>query len=298
MAAAWVGGRGISRGVVVVVVAAACLAGRSAGAEPPPARSHEQVMGDMGLVRHQGSWRTAQEIELLERDERQAAAVREWRARLEALRRRLEKPAESARAAEEIRGISEPAATAALVAGVAREESARVRGLYVEALSRIRSFEAFGALVALALDHRDPETRLVAAERLAKIGPEEAVPPLVAALGDPDNQRVNRAAEVLGRLGVAAAVPALIDALETPHLSLQGDGPPEGSTTATFTPDGGGGFSTGGGAKRVRVRVRNEQVYAALVALTGVNLGFDPAAWKEWLAARQAPPPGFDLRRG
>jgi hypothetical protein len=39
-------------------------------------------------------------------------------------------------------------------------------------------------------------------------------------------------------------------------------------------------------------------VLEALVALTGQNFGYDVAAWKAWLASREAPPPGFDLRRG
>jgi hypothetical protein len=168
--------------------------------------------------------------------------------------------------------------------------------MYVEALSRIRSADAAAALVAVAVDHVDPETRIAAAERLVVIGPHLAVPQLVAALGSADNARVNRAAEALGRLGVPTVVAPLIEALQTEHLVVAGDGTPEGSTSATFTPSG-GGLAMGGGTKRVKVTLRNERVLEALVTLTGVNFEWNAAAWRAWLANRQSPP-DFDPRRG
>jgi hypothetical protein len=254
-------------------------------------------MAARGLVRYQGGWRTAQEIDLIERGERANLARKEWIAKLDRLRRRLDQPAESDAAAEEIREIADPFAVPALAAALAREPVLRVRGWYVESLSRIRSSDALGVLVATALDHADPETRIAAVERLTTIGPHVALPTLVAALHSADNAQVNRAAEALGRLGVPSVVGPLIDALETQHVVVTGGGTPEGSTSATFTPTG-GGLSMGGGPKRSKVTVRNERVLEALVALTGTNLEWDSRAWRAWLAMRQAPPPGFDPRRG
>lgn len=263
----------------------------------PVEKTLQQRMGEQGLVRHRGSWRTPQEIELLERAERQQLAQKEWKNRLERLRSQVDKPAQSAAALEELRGISDPFAVPALAAAVAKEPVFRVRSCYVEALARIRSQEAFGTLLVVALDHADPETRVIAVERLAVIGPHLAAPPLSAALRDADNARVNRAAEALGRLGSPTAVAALIEALETPHLVLEGDGTPEGSTTATFTPNG-GGLALGGGTKRVKKTLRNDRVLEALIALTGANFEWNAAAWKAWLANRQVPPPDADPRRG
>ena len=91
-------------------------------------------------------------------------------------------------------------------------------------------------------------------------------------------------------------VSALIAALETQHLALAGDGTPEGSTTATFTPSG-GGLSLGGGTKRVKTTVRNDAVLETLVAITGVNFEWNAAAWRTWLASRESPA-DQDLRRG
>jgi hypothetical protein len=269
---------------------------------PPPATepgkpSQQELMAERGFVRHRGAWRTVQEIELLERSERAKLAQKEWVAKLDRLHRQLDQPSQADRAAEEIREISDPFAVPAIAAALAKEPMLRVRGWYVESLSRIRSPDATGVLIAAALDHADPETRIAATERLTVIGPQVAVPTLVAALRSADNAQVNRAAEALGRLGLSTAVGPLIDALETQHVVVTGNGTPEGSTSATFTPSG-GGLSMGGGPKQQRVTVRNDRVLEALVALTSANFAWDTGAWRAWLANRQAPPPDYDPRRG
>jgi hypothetical protein len=285
--------------------AASCVAillAAVAAADPPAAPSeaapsHAETMARMGLVRHTGGWRTPQEIELIERAERAAAGRREWTRRLEKLRRELDRTGATSRAAEEIAEIADPLAVPSLVAAIAAEQDRRVRGMYVAALSRIPSQDAFAALVSIALDHPDAETRIAAVERLGAIGPRLASPPLVAALASADNAQVNRAAEALARLGDAAAVPALIASLETRHVVVQGSGPPAGATSATFTPSG-GGLSMGGGPKAARVPVRNDRVLEALVELTGANFGWDVPAWRAWLARRESPPADYDPRRG
>jgi hypothetical protein len=283
---------------VKLAMAAALASCAVAGAtEPQAGPTQAEQMAARGFVRHRGGWRTAQEIELLERTERATLAQKEWTARLDRLRRQAEQPAQADRAAEEIRELADPAAVPALAAALAREPVPRVRLWYVDALSRIRSSDAIATLVAAAVDHPDPETRIAAVERLAAIGSHLALPAVVAALGSADNQRVNRAAEALGRLGEPTAVAPLIDALETRHMAVTGDGKPEGSTSATFTPSG-GGLSMGGGAKRVVVPVRNDRVLDALVTLTGTNFEWDRQAWRAWLAAKRSPPPGYDPRRG
>lgn len=280
--------------LAVTMAAALEAAGLAVAAEPggDPARSHADSMAAMGLVRHDGAWRTSQEIEILDRAARDAAARREWSKKLDRLRRDAGRGAPSA--VEEIREISDPPAVPALVAALQADPDPRMRGLYVEALSRVRAGEALAALVATALDHPDTETRIAAVERLAALGPPLSAPALVAALGSPDNARVNRAAEALGRLGEPSVVAPLIASLETKHVVVRGDGAAPGSTTATFTPSG-GGLSMGGGPKPVPVMVRNDRVLEALVKLTGQNFSWDAPAWRRWLASRECP--DFDPRR-
>jgi hypothetical protein len=263
-------------------------------ADDPPAETPADRMREMGFIRYRGAWRTAQEIELIERDEAAKIASKQWNGKLERLRRSLEKPGGD-RAAEEIREISDPAAVAALVAAIHSEPVFQVRSWYLESLARIRTPDALMALVVIALDHADRETRIAATERLVVVGPHQAVPVLASALASADNAQVNRAAEALGRLGVPSAIEPLIAALETNHVVVKG-GPAAGSTSATFTPAG-GGLSMGGGPTKKVMRVRNDRVLEALVALTGVNFEWDQAAWRTWLVNERALPPDFDPRR-
>ena len=257
----------------------------------------ETVMTARGFIRYRGAWRTPQEIELIERAERANLAEKQWVARLRRLRKQVDEPGSAASAAEEIRETVDPHAVPALAAAVAAEPVQRVRGWYLEALRRIGSPDAIRTLVVAAIEHADAETRLVAAEELVAGGHAALVVPMaVAVLGDPANARVNRAAELLGRLGDASSAAALIEALETRHTVTTSDGAPEGSTTATFTPSG-GGLSLGGNRQTRIVPVRNPSVHDALVGLCGIDFQWDATAWRAWLANRDAPA-GFDPRRG
>ena len=290
--------------VAAVLMMTASLQGVVIGDEPASVAdtsaeqrlSPQELMTARGFVRYRGMWRTVQEIELIERSDRVNLAQREWTIRLERLRKRLDDPRQAEAAVEEIREIADPFAVPALAAALGKERMPRVRADYVEALSHIRGAEAMTALVSVAVDHADPETRILAAERLVGIGPEMAAQAIAGALGGADNARINRAAEALGRLGSASAVGPLFGALETEHMLVAGGGGPEGSTTATFTPSG-GGLSMGGGPKRQKTRVQNQRVLEALVKITGENFDWNTAAWRAWQANRQLPP-DFDPRRG
>jgi len=281
---------------VVVGDEPASVAGAAADTSAEQRLSPQELMTARGFVRYRGMWRTVQEIELIERSDRVNLAQKEWTIRLERLRKRLDDPRQAEAAVEEIREIADPFAVPALAAALGKERMPRVRADYIEALSHIRGAEAMTALVSVAVDHADPETRILAAERLVDIGPEMAAQAIAGALGGADNARINRAAEVLGRLGSASAVGPLIGALETEHMLVAGGGAPEGSTTATFTPSG-GGLSMGGGPKRQKIRVQNQRVLEALVKITGENFDWNTAAWRAWQANRQLPP-DFDPRRG
>jgi len=284
--------------VLLLLGTVLCAAAPAAGIAAETAKSPQELMAERGLVRYRGAWRTVQEIELIEAGERGDAARREWKEKLERLRKAIGQPATADRAIEEVREIADPAAVAALGEALAGERDQRVRTLYVEALSHIRSADAVVVLVTVSVDHPDAVTRADTCDRLVKIGPRLAGPPLVAALSGGDNARVNRAAEALGRLGVVEAVGPLIDALQTEHVAVVSEGGGPGSTSVTFTPNGGGGLSAGGGPKRVKGVLRNDAVLAALVTLTGANFEWDEAAWKAWRASREAPPADYDPRRG
>jgi len=285
------------RGCSLVMMTFMTLVGvvsSAARGDEPAAETPADRMTEMGFIRYRGAWRTAQEIELVERDEVANRASKQWFGKLERLRRSLDKRGNE-RAAEEIREISDPLAVAALASAVQSESVFQVRSWYLESLARIRTPDALLALTAIALDHADRETRIAAIEKLVLVGPHQAVPIFATALSSADNARVNRAAEALGRLGVPAAIEPLIAALETNHVVVTG-GPAEGSTSATFTPSA-GGLSMGGGPKKKIVQVRNDRVLEALVSLTGVNFEWNATAWQTWLINERALPADFDPRR-
>jgi hypothetical protein len=267
----------------------------SAAATRSPSSAQQERMTALGYLRFRGAWRTVQEIELIEAGEERVRAEKAWMTRLERMRRDLDRPGQWETASEAVRGIVDPLAMPALRTAIASEPQRRVRVLFLEALAKVGGPGAIESLVAVALDHPDAETRAAAVERLSDQLAEGALPGLVAALGSPDNERLNRAAVALGSLGRQAAVPALVAALVTKHHAVTGDGRPEGSTSVTFGP-GGSGLSMGGGKRTQLSLVRNVQVLDALVGLSGVNFGFDIPAWQAWLSTRDVPVDA-DLRR-
>lgn len=273
-------------GMVMVVTA-----GAVAVASPS---THSQQMEALGYQRFDGAWRTAQEISLIKQAKAVTAAEVAARQQLERLRRDLDKPDRAEQAAVAIRELDDPLVVPALVKAVATDPVPRARLLYVEALGNIQAPAAVQALLALAIDHADREVRWQATEQLTQAHATQVVPPLVAALSGPDNDRINRAAAVLGRVGNRSAIEPLIGALATRHTVVTDPGS-GGQTSASFSP-GSGGLALGGGPKTRTVLAKNRQVLEALVALTDVNYGWDRDAWRAWLLAQQLPPE-TDLRR-
>jgi hypothetical protein len=279
-------------GVMAVVGPVVSVSGLARGEETATA-SQAEFMQARGLVRHEGTWRTPQEVWLLEQRSAAEDAQRDWSARLERLRRDAQDPTRSSVAIESIREIDDPLAVPALAAAVANDPQMRCRNWYLEALARIGTPDAVNALVSIGLDHADPETRIAAVEELAVDTPVMATVGFLTALRGPENARINRAAAALGRLGDESAVLPLVAVLETEHTVIDpGSG---GSLSATFTP-GQGGLSAGGGPTQRRQRVRNQAVLEALVQLTGTNFEWRADAWRAWMAAQQNPD-GFDPRR-
>lgn len=257
------------------------------------------TMTARGFVRFEGEWRTPQEVVLKQREEASTRARLEATARLQRLRLKLNDAATADEAAEEIRESADPHAVSALSEAVRDETDRRVRSLFIESLGRIESPEAFAILVSIAIDHPDRETRYLSCERLAASHAHQAIQMAVSAVGGPDNARLNRAAAAVGWIAKSAELTPqqmilerLVDALETNHVIVGGG---DGSTSATFTPSG-GGLALGGGPKTASRIVQNVSVQETLVAITGVDFGFDRRNWQNWLSTRDLPV-GADLRR-
>jgi hypothetical protein len=257
----------------------------------------DDVMKQKGYVRYGNAWRLPQEIELDIAADAQEKQTAEWRKNLKRWREWVVRNRERAiDGRTQILQIRDPLATEALIECLTRDKEPQlVRLLYVEPLAEIGSAEALITLVNLVLRDRDAKVRETCLEKIVRSGSKAAVREFSRALKDDDNIVVNRAGSALGQMSDRDATSALIEALNTEHkITIGGSG-----ITPTFTGDGGGGLSMGGGPKVVKQTMSNEPVRRALVIMyPGVNFAFDEARWRAWYIEQNAPKMNVDLRRG
>ena len=261
-------------------------------------QSRDEVMAARGMVWYDGKYYTRHHVELLEQMKAAKQTDADWNNRLDRWRRwlsgrRQERVDEALR---EIRAIHDPAAAPAVVALLMSEDDLAVKRLLMEVAAGMDSSLVLDALVTLSLTHPNEELRYAALEYLIKTGRPGLVGPYVRALRNNDNVIVNRAAEALETIGNRDAIGPLIGALVTKHKTVVGKGPSD-QQSIMFTPSGGTAMNYGGGgAKVVNQEVENTAVLAALTKLSGVNFGFDQAAWRGWLASEAKAHP-VDVRR-
>jgi hypothetical protein len=258
------------------------------------------VRREQGYELYRGKWRTAQEIDILEERARQELAEKEWLARLTRWRRDLEQRDRQAQAMAALRQVRDPAAARPLGVLFAREPWRAMKLTYADLLVAIDTPTAHEVLLERMLADPDEEVFYGCLDRLVKLRPPQATAKLVESLKHNDNVRVNRAAIALGKWQDRSAISPLIDALRTTHTQVVSRPRAGEATAATFTSDG-TYFKQGDGPKLLVTHVQNQPVLDALTQLTGVNFGFDQAAWRYWLAqerkAAQAAGAVPDVRR-
>lgn len=255
----------------------------------------DEYFKSMGYRKYKGSYRTEHDIAIMQRHEAAIEATAEWRNKLRIWRKSEGKKRE-AESVEAIRQIRDPAAIPVLSEYASdTEEAQHWRILFIETMGQMPGCDA--TLATLALDDGDGDIREKCLDILERKNSKIAVRQFIGALKGDDNARINRAGRALARMRSVDAIPALIGALVTKHSFIiqQGSG---GGTGANFTsdPSGGGGFSTGGGAKKVTRQIENDGVRDALIQTTGENHGFDRDAWRRAYAQATAPA-NIDLRR-
>lgn len=256
----------------------------------------EQIMQEKGYVRYKNEWRLPQEVELIERRQKDDAAERQWYATLKRWRMWLDGDTRADQARESLLSIRDAHAVPALQLLLNSERDREVRMLYVRALAAVGTPAAVRTLVDRSLDDADVEIRLACLDRLVGHPQPEVVAAYVAALTSQDNSRINRAAYALGKLGDKSAIGPLIDSLVTSHMIQEGADNPNSINTA-FSPQAGMAFSAGSSTKKVQRAFNNQPVFDALALLTGgVNLNFDQKAWKTWYASQKSKTT-IDVRR-
>lgn len=274
-------------------------------------KTREQIMAERGYVRDGGRYKTAQQIEIERRGEKEKQAEQEWINRLRKWTQELEDPALRPAAADRIRNIDDPYALRALDQWLKSGPDSFGRQCLVEALAKIPVPGAIGTLVRVMVEDPDSEVRLSAIEVVSAEQLPAAVQLLARSLKHKNNEYVNRAAAALGALEDPAAIAPLIEALVTSHKFLVTTGNPGGMGQTFARPDangviqnpppgggsGGGAFSFGGSSKIVKQQLQNRDVLDALIRLAHVNFEFDVPTWKRWYANTQKKTELLDGRR-
>ena len=254
-----------------------------------------------GYVYHQGSWMTPQEVEALTLSQKLAERQRSFKPRLKTLRSIIVRNRDRdgiAAAVTEIRAMKDPLAGQALAEMYEDEDASNLRLrsqlklLWVQVLGENTSGAAVNAIVKAAIEDDDKAVREAARDALEASKDLRAVGALLADLKSKDNARVNRAGAALGRISDPETFLPLVDALVTEHKFILTQGTP-GSTSATFSPNGGGGgLSAGNKTKVITRRVQNSSVLSALATLMEehhVNFQYDQQGWKAWYAEKNTP---------
>lgn len=258
--------------------------------------TREDLLAARGLIRHDGEYRTRQEVALLTQAERTEQTRRDWGDRLQAWRDDLLGSDQArARAAEEaLANLDAVEASEPLGKLLLTEEQPVARLALIDAAARLDTPTTVRSLARIALNCPDAEARATALETLTASKRQGLTAPFIAALRSPDNTLVNRAADGLASLGDTRTLAPLIESLTTTHrrrvgADTQGD-------TFSFNANAGQFAFGGGGARIVSRELRNPNVHRALVGMTGVNFLYDKPRWRDWLAEQEAASP-VDLRR-
>ncbi len=258
----------------------------------------DEAMRRKGYVFYKGQWMLPQEVELQERRRKEELAETQWFGKLKLIRNKWD--ANPDQAADKLLSIQDPAAVRALASMVPNEGQEKIKLLLLKTLVQIGTSNALTTVVATTLDDPEEEVRWSALDMLVAAKHPEVSNVYIQALKSKDNMRINRAAFCLGKLKDKTAISPLIDALQTQHKFVEaGANPGQMSTTFGSGPGmSGGGLSVGGAPKVHKVLIQNQEVLAALTALTdsSAHFEFDQVAWKKWYAA-QRKPVNIDARR-
>ena len=275
--------------------------------------TRQRFLREQGYVLHEGMWRVAQDVELLENRKQIKAEEGEWYASIKRWRSRLltDRPGDSW---SRIAAIRDPLAVRALGSFMAREPHRRLKLLYIDVLQAIDEPRALAVLVATALNDADREVFLAAADAVVARKSPQLVRLFVGTLKDPNNVRVNRAAQMLGRMDDRSAIGPLIEALVTthvqrlPHSDMLTVGF-EQQLTETIPAGLSGAASNPGrmllepkrGAQATTYRAANPSVLDALEKLSGgSSFGYNRIAWQRWAEVSRQPDgdgAGLEARR-
>jgi len=291
--------------------------------------SPDEVQQSKGFVKHKGKWVLPQEVPLLEQEEQDSAAQRQWFKPVKMWYGWLltDDPQRQAEGLGEFRQLRDPTAAVAVIRTFQKAQAEPLRLLLAEVLSNLECPASLRRLVELTLHDDSGAVRDRALQGFRLWGGASAQPVYLRALRNDNNLVVNRAGWALGKLGDDKVVPELIEALVTRHryqaqvpenmIGATSDGrwmqaidpstlPPQVATmlAAGQLPQGVIFDSPFSNSVRQRMRTvyfnvdeKNLSVREALTQLTGEDFQFDEPTWRRWRAGKLAQGAGQAGRR-
>ncbi|MDR1957900.1 MAG: hypothetical protein LBQ54_02455 [Planctomycetaceae bacterium] len=254
--------------------------------------TREEERSNMGYVYKDRHWITAERAAIEEGKLQQKNENGE-------LRKRVSKIAEGLHgrnvkaAANELYALNDPAAVGPIVELLQKEPDADLRIIYLKALEKAETVEAFSALADVSMNDRVPEVAYTALELLR---PHPGVTRYFTRfLRSPDNSTINKSAAALGKLNDKAATLELINALVTQHSETKLLG--SGGYDVGFNNRGNTGFTTGQKTVVEHKELKNTDVLKALKKITSEDFGYDTNRWLDWYRGQRRVG-NYNSRRG
>jgi hypothetical protein len=263
--------------------------------------TYDEVMAKRGYERRNGRWVLPEEAKIADDKKKLESAQQEWFQKLKMWRGWLGADRDQ-QARSNIAAITDPDAVRALATGLNEDRDPQTRMLYVEALAKIDAAEAARALAIASIYDDVEEVRLTCLDHLQAKRRPDVVSYFIGKLRDKksSNEIINLAAVGLGRMKDPAAIGPLIDVLVTRHKFKIAQPGGDGAMSPSFgkgSNGGSSGLSVGGRPKYIYRDISNPAVLDALVAITGRNFNYDKEAWISWYASQKRAPEQIDSRR-
>ena len=256
-------------------------------------------MRQQGYIRHQGRWRTVQEVAVLEANEQVEQEEIQWRTKITRwedaiLRNRPTAPD----AIKSIREIKDYRATKTLAERLNEPKLPReMKLMYLDVLTEIGGNVPVQAMLKCITEDPDDVMQQRCLDQLREWQSRTAMHFFTSLLRSNDNKTVNSAANALGSLAMKDATLPLIEALTTTHKFQVGGG---NNVNAGFSGNqpGLGGLQFGGKPKIVEREIQNRAALSALLSLVpeGINYGLNEDQWMNWYI-RVNTPQQVNLRR-
>ena len=263
--------------------------------------TNEEMKSANGYISTKQGMRMPQEAWIMEQTEQRKEAYNDWKQDLKQVRASLNNPL----IRKKLEEMTDPAAVKPMDDLLKKENVPEIRMILIRALSNIGTPDAVREVAYYAMNDPVDDVRGTCLDQIKRH------PGMIPQSGayfstfllnrNADGTFVNKpdvisqAATAIRTIGDTGSVGNLITALVSRHKETITIGPGD-RTDASFGSSG-TGFSQGQSKQEIVKDSKNADVLDALRKLTGVDFGYDQAAWTRWYKEKRQVGK-FDARRG